>query len=582
MSSFKTLFPFLRQHWRKYAAGLTWLLVVDALQLVIPLVLGRFTDALQGGSLSPHQTWAYALLIMGSALVVAGCRYLWRMYLNGTSRLMERWLRDRLFARLLVLPPEFYDHNRTGDLMARMTNDVNAVRMAMNFGLVMLTDSLITTVSAIAIMLYTDAALAAAALLPMPLTAVVVIRAGQIIHVRFRKVQEAFSNLTNRVQENLAGIRVVQAFAQQEAEIAKFTSSNSHNFHANLHLARISAFFFPVVQYLVSLSFLVMLGYGGSKVMHGTLTLGSFVAMNGYLAMLVWPVMAIGWVINMVQRGAASMGRLNAILETATHFQDPVNPAPVEHLAGSVELRDLSFTYPGSTKPALTGISLKLPAGSTLAVVGKTGSGKSTLAAILLRLYEPPAGAVLVDGYDLRDIPLEILRRDLGYVPQDTFLFSTTIRENIALGAPGEVREGDIITATQAAHIYNEATAFPAGLDTMVGERGITLSGGQKQRVAIARALVKDPAILILDDCLSAVDARTEEQVLASLRRLRQGKTTIIISHRVSAVREADQILVLAEGRVVDQGNHRELVERPGLYRGMYLQQLLEEKLASD
>ncbi len=455
----------------------------------------------------------YSLIIVGLAVVIAVGRYMWRIYVMGTSRLLEYTLRNKLYAHLQTLSPRYFIQTKTGDLMAHATNDINAVRMAMGPGVVMLTDAVFMTVTILIIMLRTtDVRLTLLALLPLPFLALTARYFGRLIHRRFRKVQEAFSDLTDVVTENLSGIRVIKAFGREEASIDQFERINEHNVNMNMHLVRIWGLFHPLIQFLSALSVLIVIAYGGSLVILGTISLGDFIAFNMYLSMLTWPMMAIGWVINNLQRGTASVARLKVIFDEKPEIVDEPDAVPLVPMKGRIEIRDLTFTYPGTDRPVLEDINVTVEPGQTLAIVGRTGAGKTTLANLLLRVFDPPHGTMFIDGHDIRRITLESLRTQIGYSPQDNFLFSTTIAENIGFG--GEFTQEQIERAAKQARLHDDIMGFPHGYETMVGERGVTLSGGQKQRTGIARALVKDPRIMIFDDSLSAVDTQTEDAIL--------------------------------------------------------------------
>ncbi|HXJ05543.1 MAG TPA: ABC transporter ATP-binding protein [Candidatus Acidoferrum sp.] len=615
------LLPYLGRYRGSITLGMLALVVSSVVQNVIPLATGVLTDILAGSAhpfersaqghllagswlsrmipfYSPHSRHAlgiYCLLLIALVSIRAVLSFWTRWVLIGVSRDIEFDIRGGLLNRLLLMEPEFYVRNRTGELMSRATNDLNAVRMVLGPGIMYSGQTVIGMALAILVMSQLSGTLTLWILLPVPVVAVVVQHFGKVIHELYEKIQASLATLSAKVQENLAGVRVVRAYAQEQAEIRGFDEPNREYVSRNVKLIRTWSMFMPSLQALIGITFLIVLWRGGHLVLTGRISLGALIAFYSYLGILVWPMIALGWVTNIFQRGAASMGRLNHILIAQPQIDDRAATVPPEtNVEGEIEFRNLNFSYPTTMAGAsangggngngsaadgvLHDINLRIAAGSTLAIVGPTGSGKTTLAALVARLWEAPDGAVLIDGRSIREWPLDTLRRAIGYVPQDTYLFSETVGENIAFGLPKfdleQVRE-----AAEVASLDGDVQEFPAKYDTMVGERGITLSGGQKQRTALARAIVRDPRILILDDSLSSVDTQTEERILSRLRGIMRGRTTILIAHRTSTVRDADQIVVLRDGRITEGGTHDELLARGGYYADLYQKQLLEEEL---
>jgi len=583
MGNYKTLKDFFIQNKSRYILGIVWLLAVDIIQLVVPQIFKKITDLLGDQLLTSQDLLKYAGYIVLTGLGVGLGRYFWRVYIQGTARLLEYHIRNKLFGHLQTLSTNYFNNHKTGDLMAHATNDINAVRAALGQGVVMIIDAIFITVAALVMMIRTtNIQLTILALFPLPFLAFVVGRFGKIIHNRFRDVQEAFSNLTDKTQENFTGIRVVKSFVQEKEEIAKFTESNKLNFLMNVKLVRVWGMFFPLVQFISSISFLVVIWYGGTLVIRGDISLGDFIAFNSYLGLLVWPMMAIGWVINIIQRGSASMERLNVIFDEEPEIFDSKDVVDKETVNGEIEFKNVCFKYPDSSEYALKNINFKIPQGSTLAIIGKTGSGKTTLINILLRLYNTEEGEILVDNININKLPLKTLRENIGYVPQDNFLFSSTIEDNIAFAFENNIDHEEVVKAAKIAEVYDNIMDFPNKFNTILGERGVTLSGGQKQRTAIARALIKNPSILILDDSLSAVDTQTEERILASLKSFMESRTTILIAHRISTLKNANEIIVLDEGSIIERGTHHELLELEGVYKDLYEKQLLEDKIFNE
>ncbi|MEG2918509.1 MAG: ABC transporter ATP-binding protein [Clostridium sp.] len=580
MEKIKGLLKYAAPYKKKYLVGIFFLILVDFIQLVPPKILGYLTDGLSQGSATKGSLIKAIIYILIIALVMAFGRFMWRIYVNGTSRQVEYDIRSKFFKHLQGLSANFYNEKKTGDLMALATNDLNAVRMALGPGVIMFFDAVVLTIATICIMLTINVQLTILALLPLPFVAIVSQRFGKKIHKKFTKVQSCFSKLTDVVQENFSGIRIVKSFVQEEKEYEKFMEENDKNFQANMDFIRIWGVFSPLVEFISSLSFALLIIVGGTFVVLGKISLGDFVTFNMYLGNLVWPMMAIGWVINILQRGFASIERIEEILHTKADIVDK-NTELLESLNGDIVIKDLTFTYENVLSPTLKNINLRIKKGETLGIVGRTGSSKSTLVSLFLRLYNVGDGKIFIGDKDINRISLNSLRKNIGFVSQDPFLFSTTLSENIGL-AFDKIDEDKVKDATIKADIYDNIKEFPLGFETIVGERGTTLSGGQKQRSSIARALIKDPDILILDDCLSAVDAKTEVKILENLKQVMKDKTSIIISHRISAVKDAHNIIVLEDGEIVEQGTHEELKNIPGIYKDIFEKQQIEQEIMEE
>ena len=578
MHELRSLLPYLRRYRNSFLAGLALVVISNFFATLGPKFLQHGIDALETARFDQVQTAVVFLLLVAVASGVA--RYGMRELLNSGSRRVETDLRDHLYNHLQRMSAEFYDRYPTGDVMARTTNDLLAVRMVAGPALMYLVDTTVRALLIAPAMLTISPRLTLMALVPMLGLPVAMVSLGRIIHHRSQEIQEQFSQLTSHAHENISGVRVVRSYRQENAETEHFRTLNDIYLTRNLGLARVQGAFFPLLTLLGGLSGLVILYAGGQLVIRGSVTVGEFVAFGVYLAMLVWPMIALGWAFNLVQRGAASMGRINQLFAERPAITGAASPVPLPVAAGSrsVEFRNVWFRYPGALDRGwvLQDISFKVEAGSSLAIVGPTGSGKSALVDLIVRTYDPERGTVLIDGVDLRQISLGDLRRAVGFVPQETFLFGETLRRNVLLGAPDD---GRLERVAEIAQLTEALPALPDGYDTMLGERGINLSGGQKQRAAIARALAQDPPIFVLDDALSAVDAHTEARILAGLRDALVGRTSIIVSHRLAAVRDADWILVLDGGRIVEQGTHGDLLAAAGRYWELLRRQQIEEEL---
>ena len=573
----QTVGPYLWRYRTGLTLGMGSLIAKDIVAAALPLVIRSGVDSLTGG-FRIQVVFQFAAILVGLSLLKGIFQYWMRVIIIGISRDVEYDLRNDLFSHLVRLSSDFYARYRTGDLMARSTNDLNAVRMMLGPGIMYWTETMFTAVLSIAVMLWVDWKLTLICLVPAPLVSIAVMLFGKRIHDRFESIQKMFSDISSRVQENLSGVRVIRAYAQEAAEIRKFETLNQEYVAQNIRLARLSGLFMPLLQALIGLSFLIVLLAGGYQLLEHRISLGSFVMFNTYMGMLVWPMIALGWVVNLMQRGTASWSRIMELMHEKPSIAAKAGPRPLTGTVarGAIRFENVEVRYPAGA--ALKNIDLAIDAGQTIAIVGHTGSGKSTLVSLIPRLIDPTGGAVLLDGIDLRELDPEWLRHQIGFVPQETFLFSATLADNIAWGVE-RATEDEIARAAELAGLATDIADFPAGYQTMIGERGLTLSGGQKQRVAIARAILRNPPILILDDALSSVDTLTEERILTSLEDLMRGRTTILISHRVSTVRNADRIFVIEHGTVAEQGSHSELIGSGGYYADLYQKQLLEEEL---
>jgi ATP-binding cassette subfamily B multidrug efflux pump len=584
-STFRKLLPYALRHRRGFVVGLACVFTTTVIQLVSPWVIQHAIDDLTAG-VTHEKLRLYAALVLAIGLGGGTFRYLMRRIIVGISRHIEYDLRNDFFAHLQKLPAAYYHATRTGDLISRATNDLNAVRMMVGPAVMYTTNTVVLFLVALAMMLSIDPWLTMIALIPMPFVSVSVKYFGTAIHRRFERIQAQLSEVSAVVQEALSGVRVIRAYRQEHAEIERFRASNQEYFDRNRRLIRLQGLFFPSMSLLLGLGALLVLWLGSREVIHRRITVGEFVAFNSYLMMMSWPMIAFGFVTNMVQRGMASWKRMLAVMEAEPAISDrdaKPDALPSGGIRGAIEFRDLTFTFDG--RAVLNGVSATIQPGQTVAIVGATGSGKSVLISLLPRLHDPPPGTVLIDGVDVRTLPLSELRRAIGFVPQEPFLFSDSLAENIAFGAVGPDGGGPdpdrVAWAASIARLDKDVASFPHGYDTVVGERGITLSGGQKQRAALARAVLTDTKLLILDDALSAVDTYTEEEILARLRGVMRERTSLIVSHRISTVRDADQILVLDQGRIVERGTHDELVALGGFYAGLCRKQLLEDELAA-
>jgi ATP-binding cassette subfamily B protein len=579
MRTFDSVIPLLKQSWGKLTIGLFVLIVVDIIQMYIPLVIQRTVDSFDSGNFTRDDIILPALLIVIFSLAIVGMRYLWRMLFIGNSYVMEKVLRKRFYNHLMKLSQNYFNFSKIGDLMALATNDLNAVRMLFGIGLIAGADIFFMGAIAFYFMITIDLQLTLLALIPMPLLSFMIAYFGRRLHKRFSVVQASFARLSGMIQESITGIRVVKAFAQEDAELGKMQGFSEDFVKENVKMAKVSGLFHPSLGVIISISMIIVLVYGGRSVIEGKITIGSFIAFFSYLGMMAWPMIAIGWVVDLYQRGTASLKRLNAVWETEPEIKDHADTDhSITQISGSLTINNLSFGYNPQSEPIFTDISTSINTGETLSITGRTGVGKTTFVDLLCRVYEPPIGSVLIDGHEIHRIPISLLRGSIVMVPQDIFLFSDTVANNIALGRP-DADISEIEAAARNAAVYDDIMGFEKGFDTVIGERGVTVSGGQKQRIAIARALLTDPKILILDDALSAVDTKTEREILKNLVEFRKNKTNIIIAHRISALAHAQKIVVIEHGKIIETGSHDELVAIGGVYNELYEKQKIQARL---
>ena len=581
IETFKNFLPlkqyFVQNRWA-IALGLMCLLIVDFLQLLIPLVIKKAIDILTMKTATAQILIQQGMIILGLALMIAIFRYVWRYFLLGHSRKVEEALRNRIYGHLQTLSLSFYHKTKTGDLMARAINDINAIRMATGMGLVALTDGIVLGIAAIGFMLSINVRLTLIALIPAPIIIVLTRILTRRMSTGFENAQKTFADLTERAREVFAGIRVIKAYNRESWAHQNIEEEGQRYISVNMGLAKTLAFFFPMMVIFTNIGLAIVIWLGGRLTILGNITTGDFVAFISYLNLLTWPMMAMGWVTNLVQRGSASMRRINGILEELPEIRDSAQSIHIPQIRGKIEIKGLSFTHPGQSFYALKDIHLKIEAGDTIAVVGRVGAGKTTLLQTITRLLDAPAGTIFVDGWNVRQIPLQTLRKNIGFVTQEVFIFSDTIRNNVLFGRTG-VSQDHLETVLRAADILEDIKNLEKGLDTFLGERGSTLSGGQRQRLTIARALILDPPILILDDALSMVDTRTEERILNQVLSLRRNKTNLIVSHRISTISRAERIAVLERGELVELGTHENLLEKGGIYTTLYEKQVIAEEL---
>ncbi|MCB5267750.1 MAG: ABC transporter ATP-binding protein [Candidatus Cloacimonetes bacterium] len=581
MRTFDAILPYLKKSYAQIGGGIAMLILVDVVQLAMPKVMQFAIDSIQNRTIDERGLVWVGLLICALAIAVMVLRFFWRILIIGNSHRIEKSLRQDFYNHLLKLSQNYFNHSKTGDLMAYATNDLNAVRMLFGMGLIAAMDIVFMTIASFSFMISIDFRLTLLAIIPMPILSITIAYFGKKMHKRFALVQASFASMSGKIQESISGIRIVKAFNQEQAELKKVDEVSLDFVNQNISMAKIAGFFHPFQGFVIACSMIITLYFGGRSAIRGDITIGGFIAFFQYLGMLVWPMIAIGWIVDMYQRGTASLNRLNEIFTIKPEIDDSQANPEITGLSGKITVKDLRFRYADDLPIIFKDISLNVEAGETLAIVGPTGCGKTSLIELLVRIYNPPPNSIYIDDHELYRIPLEVLRRDLVLVPQDIFLFSDTIANNIRLGNPIASLE-EVYEAARIASVYEEIMDFDHQFETIVGERGITLSGGQKQRVAISRALLTDPQVLILDDALSAVDTKTERQILERLIEARRGKTTIIIAHRISSIQHSDKIIVLTDAVIKERGNHSSLLRAGGIYHDLFEKQRIRAKLEDE
>jgi len=581
MRTFDAVLPYLKKSYTRILGGLVMLILVDLVQLAVPKVMQYAIDHIQERTIDQQCLLWIALIIFAFAIAVMVLRFFWRILIIGNSYNIEKSLRQDFYDHLLRLSQNFFNKSKTGDLMAYATNDLNAVRQLFGMGLISAMDIVLMTIASFAFMVSINPRLTLLAVLPMPVISLTILFFGKKMHRRFKAVQECFAALSGKVQESISGIRIVKAFCQEKTELKKIDEISQEFVNQNMSLAKIAGVFHPFMGFVISISMIITIYFGGRAAIQGDISIGGFIAFFQYLGMLVWPMIAIGWIVDMYQRGTASLKRLNDIFEVKPEIDDTLADMSIKQLEGEILFQNLSFRYEEHLPLIFNDITAGIEAGKTLAVVGPTGCGKTTLIELLVRIYNPPHNSIYVDGYELYKIPLSILRRDMVLVPQDIFLFSESIADNIRLGKP-DASDEEVFEAARIAQVYDEIMEFEHQFGTIVGERGLTLSGGQKQRVAIARALLTNPRILILDDALSAVDTKTERHILERLIEIRKAKTTIIIAHRISSLRHSDMIIVINNSIIAESGTHQDLLAKGGIYKDLYEKQKIRARLEGE